>query len=120
MFKRSKSYQRRYNNIIGIDKVSNDVVESTGIDSYKPSKCNSITDTLMCSFGEDEFFNSKDSCNYEDDMDLLQFNSTIENDVAIEDEEEDTTTSEEKNTSLTVIAGLVLGVVITIIINILM
>ena len=36
MFKRSKSYQRRYNNIIGIDKVSNDVVESTGIDSYNP------------------------------------------------------------------------------------
>ena len=54
MFKRSKSYQRRYNNIIGIDKVSNDVVESTGIDSYKPSKCNSITDTFIGSFGEDE------------------------------------------------------------------
>ena len=120
MFKRSKSYQRRYNNIIGIDKVSDDVVESNGIDSYKPSKCNSITDTLMSSFGEDEFFNSKGSCNYEDDMDLLQFNSTIENDVAIEDKEEDTTTSEEKNTSLIMIAGLVLGVVITIIINILM
>lgn len=120
MFKRSKSYQRRYNNIIGIDKVSNDVVESTGIDSYKPSKCNSITDTFIGSFGEDEIFNNKDSYDYTDDMDLLQFSSTTENDVAIEDEEESTTASEEKNTSLIMIAGLVLGVVITIIINILM
>lgn len=120
MFKRSKSYQRRYNSIVGIDKISDDIVESKGIDSYKPSKSNSVTDTLVCDLGEDEVFNNKSSCDYANDMDLLGFTNTTENDIAIDGVDETTPSSEEKNKNLILIVGLILGVVITIVVNILM
>lgn len=132
MFKKNKTYQRRYESLVAIDKISDDTVESNGIDSYKPSKSKSIADTLVSSVG-DEMFDIKNSCDYANDMDLLNFNSDDmvnvdkNNNVVIDDgvysdvtSSESEFESDKKSTNLLVLVGLAIGVLITVIVHILM
>lgn len=132
MFKKNKTYKRRYESLVAIDKISDDTVESNGIDSYKPSKSKSIADTFVSSVG-DEMFDIKNSCDYANDMDLLNFNSDDmanvdkNNNVVIDDgvysdvtSSESEFESDKKSTNLLVLVGLAIGVLITVIVHILM
>ena len=132
MFKKNKTYKRRYESLVAIDKISDDTVESNGIDSYKPSKSKSIAGACVSGVG-DEMFDIKSSCDYANDMDLLNFNSDDmanvdkNNNVVIDDgvysdvtSSESEFESDKKSTNLLVLVGLAIGVLITVIVHILM
>lgn len=108
---------------MNIESLSSDVDVVSGVDSYKPSKSHSLTDTLIDSVGEDAFFNLKSSDNYEDDVDMLEF---LCNDVdtpiveEVIEEECNTDSTDKKSANLYIVIGLLLSITITLIVNILM